>query len=137
MRVGIEVEGRFKGLRSVFVTAQEWCIHRKQILRTMKADKIGYHQLYIIDRANILDLNTCFLHMSISKYIVTVERSKLEQVAPEWMHIVLSFQDDSFRFLKKADDVKLHNGWDVAMCNFEQMVKSKEADFVDDEEIDL
>lgn len=132
-KMGIEVEGRFKGLRTFFLTADEF----NNLLGSSKWPSIGlYQQLYISDHENILDLakHENLLHQA-KCVVVTVERTKVPLMVDASINIILYVKNDSFWNLKPTDQVKFERDLFVSTMTLENMSITEPWEFENDEEL--
>jgi|SRR5882724_3740858 len=108
MKVGIEVEGRLKGLRTLFLDQSEFPMLEGVIEGLQHSEGRIPHQIYISDLNNKLDLHGIELkHFYVVWFvIVTVERTKLEIRAPKHVNVVLRVDNSSFWFLNDKDQIK-------------------------------
>jgi hypothetical protein len=101
MKIGIECEGRLKGLRTLFVDAPD--------LLTLDL-VIGQHsfdQLYISDLKNILKLDGEKLEDLAKEFFITVEVTELKKMPPRWINIILRLESPSLKFLWPTDQIKI------------------------------
>lgn len=126
MKVGIEVEGRLKGIRTLFCTAEEF-LYGPDI--RVAAREENCVQIYISDLNNILSLFSSYLTLVAKTYIITVERTKVESVPPVWINIILTVDSPSFWYLNPNDQVKFTRDQFVFALTKELMNKSVPSDF--------
>jgi hypothetical protein len=121
MRFGIEVEGRFKGLRTIFVQARQldgWSddsFTRNEVIEALSLNNA--HQLYI-DGVTTLSEDVLFgLEVFHAMgYVVTIETHELQQNFPDWVNVMLHLKDASFFKLKPHDQVKFVNEDRLVYC---------------------
>ena len=121
MKIGKEVEGRYKGVQTIFMSADEvkagvdWRANRR----------IGPQQDYISDLKNELDLDDNKLYTWAEEVFVTVEVTELKRVPPEHLHIILRVDASSFKYLWSTNQVKFEPGPRlVYMMPVEMMIKT-------------
>ena len=132
MKIGYEVEGRFKGLKTLFVNCDEFT----KIDIAKICHNYMVQQIYISDCDNKIDLESDGLIAYRSgKYVVTIERTKMNCNSPAWLNIVLNVSSESFWLLKGTDQVKFENKLTVFEIPLENMYYTKPSDFDGDNEI--
>jgi hypothetical protein len=132
MKVGIEVEGRFKGIKTLFCTAQEF-LNNPDIVEIAKNDKCS--QIYISDLNNELSLKNLYLTIIAKSFIITIERTSINSTPPYWVNIILTVDNPSFWYLNQNDQVKFTKDQYVFAVTKEVMNKSVPADFELDIEV--
>jgi len=137
MKIGKEVEGRFRGIPTLFMNASEF-------LNPKKADKAEryFHmcrQVYISDLRNVIRLNRDLRLKKWAKdMIVTVEVSHLPIVPPDDVNIILQLAvDPAFRHLRLDDQIKIESEkLRVYTVTVRQMVESYPSEYEDDKVIE-
>ena len=128
MKIGIEVEGRFKGLKSLFLTAEEYLdMTSHEIERRASANNV--QQIQISDVTNRLDLTVLSLQMLADKYLLSIERTK---VGPEYrgkIQVILWIDDESYLNLYPTDQIKFSKNRNVKLIAVENMFDTKPQDF--------
>jgi hypothetical protein len=126
-KIGIEVEGRLCGIKTLFCTAYE--ISNENFKIEVPDDVRG---LYISDHNNILDLYE-LTHLT-ERFIVTVERTKVSE-HPENVNIILTIDNESFWSLHPNDQIKFSKDLTVFATTKRTMVITRPEDFTGDIEI--
>jgi hypothetical protein len=101
MKVGIEVEGRFKGLKTLFVDYSE--LYSDDV--NAVADEYNCQQIYISDLTNYLDLSEDLTYIN-DKFIITIERTVISNKVNPRLNIMLHIENESFWLLKPNDQIK-------------------------------
>lgn len=131
MKIGIEVEGKYKGLKSVFIDLNE--------LRFLDESKIpeGYHHLYIsvpLDY-DVFEYNDDIKKV-LKKYDVTLEVDSIDDIDEEILknvHIMLRIYHPDVWLLKNTDSIKFHSeNNDVLSSSIETMYRTNPKDFEKD-----
>lgn len=133
MKIGKEVEGRFIGVDSLFVSAKDIKERREIVLSHMEKFKLT--QLYISDHENELLLEELDRDLWQRSFIITVERTKLFEIPPTNIHVLLTIDSESFWFLKESDGIKFSKDLFVRYAHKECMPKTVPSDFSADVEI--
>lgn len=129
-KLGIEVEGRLKGIKTAFCSAEEF------LSGEYHSRGYGWVQLYISDHKNIIPLEP--LHKTISYwsnlgFIVTIERTKVPSITNPSINIILYVKNDSFWNLKPSDQVKFERDLTVRMIPIENMTLTEPWEFEGDQ----
>ena len=128
MKVGIECEGRFKGLVTLFCDAKEFDTDA----RLLDLSLLPIQQIYISDHENVLNLNDsdlCNFHRNNVR--ITVERTNFDS-APYWINIMLVIDNESFWNLRYQDQIKFSKDLNVYSVLKDQMYYTDPADFKSD-----
>jgi hypothetical protein len=136
MKIRIEAEGRLKGLRTLFMEAEECDLMTLQaaVLRT---SNVAIHQIYISDLANKFPLAAKWLEPIAREFVITVERTELTQSCPDYINIVLRILNQEFWRLKKTDQIKFETGLAVKMFTVEQAICTLPKEYKGDTEVIL
>jgi hypothetical protein len=105
MNQRISDEGRFKGIRTLYLTAKEYL--------TTGIPNAAYNnqQIYIFDHANEIHLKKDEnLQHLCDCYIMSIERTEIPEKLPDNLNIVLVVKSESFRNLRPTDQVKFMAG---------------------------
>ena len=127
MKVGIEVEGRLLGLKTIF-------INHNEIVTTNLSSFIldnQVQQLYISDNDNKLDLYSGTLYELSNLCLVTVERTVVDNY-PLHINIMLNVVNSSFWNLRRDCQVKFSQGLNVYATTPRQMIRTIPEDFSGD-----
>jgi hypothetical protein len=143
MKLGIEVEGRFKGLKTLFMSAEEAAdIFNPKAPLTLKMSQKAVKALgevqavYISDHQNTLRPdNPLFDQFRDTQLIISVEVTKLDQVWPDDICVLLSVDSSSFWHLKETDQVKFNYEQTVYCVPLENMSHTYPEDFRGDIEL--
>ena len=125
MHIGLEAEGRLKGVPTLNLTCEEFASGE------YKKVTHPYGNIYITDLNNVLDLE----HLDSTRDpfkdpILSIERTKVDRPY-ENLNIIFFVPVPVFN-LKGTDQIKMHNGQFVWMTPLESMIKSTPADFQGD-----
>jgi hypothetical protein len=132
MKKGIEVEGRFKGLPTIFMSAEEFLSESKETLLNCCREENVCH-IYVSDHKNVLDLSEekdeeeqeqalrianpsqavdkSFKYLSDNGIMTSVERTELLYETAGTINVLLLMPEsvsNSFKYLKTHDQVKFH-----------------------------
>jgi len=125
MHIGLEAEGRLKGVPTLNLTADEF------INKTYERVTAPYGNIYITDLENILDLDTIDKERNpLVDPILSIERTKVDRQYPN-INIII-YADVPIMMLKDTDQIKVHSGQNVWMISKESMIKSTPEDFEGD-----
>lgn len=137
MKVGVEAEGRLKGVRTLFVNASDVTDNIGRISAIMERHQLSH--IYISDRDNVLDYSTLgnlFRHVLVTLDVTTVASSK---VRPKNVTIMLTLPYDlwqSVAALGNDDQVKFHSPEREVMCiSARHFVYTSPSDFAGDVEV--
>jgi hypothetical protein len=130
-KIGVEVEGRFIGLRTLFLDASE--LEQRDLVNHALANR-EVQQIYVSDPLNLLGIgvNTVFpmLPSLSTKYLITVEVNSLGSAPiPEWMNIILNVDNLDVWKLRKADQVKFSDQLNVLATTVQSMTRTVPEDF--------
>jgi hypothetical protein len=130
MKRGIECEGEFQGLDTLFIDASEFKgMCGVKLLPPVK-------QIYICDHQSVLDLyhaDLAWLAL-VEGYRITVERLQFE-AAPYYINIMLVVDSDSFWNLRGQDQVKFSKDLNVYAIQKKSMPYTNPVEFTGDVEI--
>jgi len=144
-KIGIEVEGRFTGLKTLFLSALEFSneayLKKALELGDKHTDLKGLiKQVYISDLDNHLDLvadpNLTLYELS-KTYIVTVEVSEVREETPEYINIMLNIGCPSFWNLSEVDQFKFSDKQHVFSASVANMSETLPEDFAGDITLDI
>jgi hypothetical protein len=130
-KFGLECEGEFQGMLTVFCTVNEFYqLTRKELPGAVK-------QMYISDHENVLDLTDPVLsEMDCNGVRVTVERTSFDS-APWWVNIMLVVDSASFWNLRNQDQVKFTKDLNVYSIQKKSMVYTPPTEFKSDITFDI
>jgi len=132
MKRGIECEGEFQGLDTLFIDASEY----SELLKLKVLPKCK--QIYICDHNNVLDLfdpDLAFMSLVEGKRI-TVERTEFFK-APFCVNIMLVVNSESFWNLRGQDQIKFSNDLNVYAIQKKTMPYTAPVEFSSDIELNL
>lgn len=143
MKLGIEAEGRFKGLKTLFMSAEEAIkVFDPRLPLTLKMSQKAVKALaevqavYISDHQNTLKPdNPIFDQFRSTQLIISLEVTKLDEVWPEDICILLNVDSSSFWHLKETDQVKFNYDQTVYCSTLENMSHTYPEDFRGDIEL--
>lgn len=116
MKVGIEVEGRYRGLDTVFCSDQEF-IHAQAKIIDVMAEHNSVH-VYISDHNNVVYMRSVVAWLEENGNMVTIERTKMSkqdlhilELFPS-IHVMLNISEaenaDDVWNLRPTDQIKFH-----------------------------
>ena len=132
MKIGIECEGRFKGVKTLFLDASEYRPFIREPRSYRIVETVG--QVYISDLENELDLDDVGqMSASDKTKIITVERTALFQAPHANVHVILRVLNSSFALLRSSDQIKFEPVTRLTyMVTKEQMVTSRPQEYEGD-----
>lgn len=132
MKFGIEVEGRFKGIKTIFMDQNEIVDNLNlQLFKLFNANA-----LYISDLNDELTFKEITKLYKISeKYLVSIETTSKRLCKYKNFHIILRIDNSDFFKLKNTDQIKFEHCKSVYTITKENMFKTKPKDFNNDKEI--
>lgn len=136
MKIGLEVEGRYKGLRTLFLIAEEFNrIPSEDIIEIATENKA--QQIYISDHNNEV-LNQCTFHGSQwSTFKVTLEVTQVMFYQDHSaVHLLLVIPEENVWRLKPTDQIKFSRDHTVYAVPVESMYKTTPEDFFGDVEVE-
>jgi hypothetical protein len=116
MKIGIEVEGRLHGEKTLFIGANELFQVNIELMQ-----KHCVTQLYVSDNEGILDLELYVLMHFASYVIVTVELTKLPARVPDYINIMYNIESADFWRLRNGDQIKFSKDLNVYAVTKDQM----------------
>ncbi len=134
-KIGIEVEGRLRGVKTLFCSADE-LVDRAKII-SYAASK-GITHVYVSDRNNTLDY--VMLGWMFSDCLVTLDVTEVRQgVRPTNVTVILTMPHsywESVSRLRPDDQIKFHSeGREVLCASVRNFVPTQPIEFLGDEEI--
>jgi len=138
MHLGIEVEGKYKGIKTLFISADElWMIPLFFEKYAHQAKEIK--QLYISDHANELDIRpgSPVLLYKERFDLITVERTACAGPHDAEIHVMLVVEHSDFWALLETDQIKFTRNHYVWAITKGEMHKSIPQDFEGDKEVQL
>lgn len=136
MKIGIEVEGRHKGLSSFFIDESELSVflqNKKMLMEKYKKTR----QIYICADNVTHDLLEALVSISDLFYI-TLEVTNVNFEVPKEINIVLNINVPDVWKLKENDSIKFHNSDNYVLAtSLESLYITKPEDFLGDEIIKL
>lgn len=139
MKVGLECEGRHKGMPTLFLDASELPIWRKRLGDSLiRRDWI--EQLYVSDLGNTLNLEMIPPELEnvsplTNDPIITIERTMIPSNIHPRIEIMLHVINESFWRLGGVDQIKFSKDKCVFSIKKDQMVKTIPTDFEGDKEL--
>lgn len=144
MKIGIEVEGRLRGVHTLFVSA-EYILHNAHTVQIALRDHSIQH-LYISDRENRIryssleDWSHVLITLDITKYRRDLNDTQTALVVPpDNVTIILTLPYsywDSIAFLRPTDQVKFHSDSRHVLCApIQNFVRTEPSEFLGDQEI--
>ena len=138
MKFGIEVEGKFKGIKTLFTSANE-LKNLSDVLKHCSENLLkDVEQLYISDHENTLDLTEMGEVLKYTKLfnLVTVEVTKCTEHSDK-IHVMLVIDSPSFWNLNSNDHIKFSRDHYVFATQRKDLEVTIPEDFAGDIEIEL
>ena len=127
---GLECEGEFQGIRTLFCSAEEFILTQPKFLKS-------FPHIYISDHENKLLLDgPIFVDLDIAGTKVTIERTKFDK-APYWINIMLYVDNESFWNLRGNDQIKFSRELNVYAIAKKSMIYTDPCQFQSDVEAKL
>lgn len=126
MHIGLEAEGRFKGVPTLMMTPEEF----QQGLHKNVTEP--FFNIYITDTDNVLDLAA--VNASRDPYkdpMLSIERTKIDALY-ENLDIIYQVPDVPVWFLKPTDQVRMNDHRDVWMIPVDCMIRTTPDDYKGD-----
>ena len=140
MKTGIEVEGRFRGLPTLFLSAAE--LFAACATDSLAATVSEHPHIYISDHANVVDPTTlCRKNKCLSTKVITLEVTSVvphHHTRPENVTLMLRFLGyDAVSALRPTDMFKFTRESDrsVKICIAHSLMHTDETEFHADTEI--
>ncbi len=139
MKIGIEAEGKLKGLRTLFVGVDDIATQKGFAKVEDICSDEQILQIYISDPENCLDMRQTRLNVLAQDYALTVERSVLTGTPPPRIQIMLRLIGEegmaSMKYLRPTDQVKLSKDKYTWVIPVECMITSCPEDIEGDIEV--
>lgn len=145
MKIGTEVEGRFKGLLTLFLDADEAIafFNRPSLVKAVDDPMVKemipkVRHIYISDHGNKLSPDeACITKWGELGFVVCIERTHVYNMDtwPPYVSIMLVIESSSFWNLRNIDQVKFTLNKLVACAPVESMIATRPEDFANDIEI--
>jgi hypothetical protein len=123
-KIGIEVEGRFKGIKTLFIQAEEF----DDALRIPRE----CNHIYISDNENTLDLSAEEWDAWTERWLITVDVTDVCETPRPGLNIMLRIDHPSFWYLKPTDQIKFEQDKNVWTIPVESMYRTFPEDFEGD-----
>lgn len=136
MKTGIEIEGRLKGLKSLFVSTKEILeLGTAKVIQTAREQGVVHIE---IPQDVIVNLrNYMFKDFHEAGFIVTTETTKIVDEAPDFLNVVLIVENQDFFKLRGVDQIKFVDAeLNVYMATVETMVRTYPHEFDADKPIE-
>jgi len=140
MKIGIEVEGRFTGLRTLFLDQREIVDVHKRLDRIATSHWVMIQQIYVTDLKNIIDIwdeKSILKELYDKGFLVTVERTSVMKEHPDYLHIILRIPSASVAFLSGTDQIKFDLVDHVLMATVESFALITDDEYENDVEVPL
>jgi hypothetical protein len=136
MKRGIECEGEFQGLDTLFIDASEFKAYVDWSHTRLKCNVLPCTQIYICDHKNELDLYDGDLSWIalVNKKRITIERTEFKS-APFYINIMLVVNSESFWNLRGQDQIKFSKDLNVYAIQKKSMPYTNPVEFTGDVEI--
>lgn len=137
MKIGIEAEGRLRGILTLFASAEEFTDSYGVLFN--HARNYGIAHIYISDRDNILDYETVGKYF-VPPYFITLDVTEVRAgPRPTNMTIILTMPHEhweSVERLRPDDQIKFHStNRDVLMTTARTLVPTSPIEFCGDKEL--
>lgn len=128
MHIGLEAEGRLKGVPTLNLTEEEFSSGEYKRVTDY------YGNIYITDLENKLDLDKLDRERNpLKDPILSIERTSVDKI---YQNInIIYFVNVPVMLLKDTDQIKAHSGQFVWMAPMESMIKSTPKDFQGDYDV--
>ena len=140
MKIGKEVEGRWQGIKTLFIDELELSQFGVFAYKNIIERRVNYKvdHLYISDHKNLLDLseNNTLLNALRKLMQITIERTKISSNVNPDLDIFLLIDNESFWMLKYSDQIKFSKDKTVYAAVKDLMIKTIPSDFEGDSEIE-
>lgn len=126
MHIGLEAEGRFKGLPTLMMTPEEFIAGQQYLVEQ------PFFNIYITDTDNVLDLD--IINDNRDPYtdpILSIERTKIDKLY-ENLDIIYQVPEIPVWFLKSTDQIRMNDGRDVWMIPVDCMIRTTPDDYKGD-----
>jgi hypothetical protein len=138
MKIGYEVEGRLKGVRSLFLDVSELDKFYEHFVRCNCIKTVHeVCQIYVSDHSNTLDLFSIKLLNLSKEFLLTVEVTELKVDPPRYINTMLCIDSPSFWFLRSIDQIKISKDLRVFSTTVENMSITNPEEFKNDTEVTL
>lgn len=139
--IGTEVEGRLKGLKTLFIACsidKEFCTHNVGIVSICVHHNI-HHLYFNAGKTNFNEYKHIESFLNLG-FIITIETTTPEDIPCDLrndprLHIIWRLNEHSVNLIKDTDTIKVEGRKGVYCTSLEQMVKTKWNEYKDDEVI--
>jgi hypothetical protein len=127
MRIGIEIEGKYHGLNTLFVDVTELDRFHKNLDRYYEENR-DIAQVYIDYPEKLNDQRLADIS---EKWFLTVETDRIKEPIPDYInHIMYSIRDEDIIALRKDDSFKVvTSAKEVYSIGVENVYRTHEEDF--------
>lgn len=144
MHIGVEVEGRFKGMQSLFIYAEDLVTDERKALVDKALDKWqvvqvnvyavgGYDAIKEIDFNYLEELSHTYLIVMEVSDVLSFGRLRSEGKLPNFpVSLVLTIDCDDLWLLSETDQIKFVKNKHVKTFTLETAVKTQPEDFLAD-----
>ncbi len=137
--VGKEVEGRFKGLQTLFIVGDQPIKHILEKLQLCNTNNIIIGHLYFGagNQSKVKNYNT-IRHFINAGYLITYEviLSDLDMVPSDIIkscHIMICIKNNFIELLKNMDTIKLETPITIYCCSKEQFITTTRNEYNNDQ----
>lgn len=143
MKIGMEVEGRYKGLPTLFMTAEEYLAGMQIYSANPDLQDLMDVQrhIYVSDHKNKININNLMGFWDMSR-LITLEVTKVPTNRREWPRnvtfmLVIPHKGLNFWHLKDMDQIKFTQQQTVFTADIDSMPKTFPRDFEGDIKIKI
>ncbi len=130
MKYGIEVEGKYKGIKSVFLQLSE--LYNMDLMILPK----GYNHLYITNDTELTEDLNDIINLLLVYYNITFETTVVPDKLSDEVHIMLDIKSDEIWKLKDTDSIKMYSDKNqVKSISIENMYNTNPEDFLNDKQL--
>lgn len=136
MKTGIEIEGRLKGIKSLFVSTKEILeLGTRKVIQTAREHSVVHIE---IPQDIIVNLgNDMFKELYQAGFIITTETTQIVGEVPDYLNVVLIIENLDFFKLRGVDQIKFVDAeLNVYMATVETMVRTFPHEFEADTTIE-
>lgn len=129
MKTGIEIEGRLKGIKSLFVSTHEIQeLGTEKVIQTARENGVAHIEIPQDIIVNLSDPMFNILHTA--GFIVTTETTEIVGTTPDFLNVVLIVENLDFFKLRGIDQIKfVDKKLNVYMATVETMVRTYPHEF--------
>lgn len=129
MKIGIEIEGRLKGLKSLFISTAEIKQHGcEYFIEVAKKNQVVHIEIPMDIIVSVND--PMFYELHKAGFLVTTESTQLVGDIPDYLNFVLIIDNSDFFKIRGIDQIKfVDKELNVYMATVETMVRTYPHEF--------